>query len=270
MTRSGTALTADGAELEWTATGSGEPVLLIAGQAVTRHSWDPIVPFLAERFEVVTFDQRGIGASTDGSHPPRTTRAIASDLQYVLSSAGVERAHVIGHSMGGRIAQWAAIDDPDAVGALVLIATTGGDSRGALRSAEATAALRRGEAEDLAGRFFTDSHLRTNPSAVDVFVRKEGSLGTRRRAFEASSEHDAWDDLVAIRSPTLVVHGAQDSITPVENGRALAAAISGAEYLEVVDGRHAPQLDHAAVVDAIIDFLTRHPLGRGSDSLPRP
>lgn len=240
----------------------GEPIVLIAGQAVSMDSWDEVVPALSERFEVITFDQRGIGASTEGADPPRTTRAIANDAARVVESAGLGRAHVIGHSMGGRVAQWRAIEHPAAVGALVLISTTGGDARGAARAAEVTAAFVRGDADDLAPRFFSDAHLRAHPSAADVFVRSEGSAGTRRRAFEASAGHDAWDDLAAIRSPTLVVHGTEDSITPVQNGRALAAAIPGAEYLEVAGARHAPHLDHAFVIEAIVDFVERHALRR--------
>ena len=260
VARSGTALTDDGASIVWSATGSGEPIVLVAGQAVTMHSWDDLVPQLASRFRVITFDQRGIGASTEGSDPPRTTRRIAQDVMRVMDSAGIARAHVIGHSMGGRVAQWLAIDRPDAIGALVLIATTGGDAAGYARSAEATADLVSRDAARLAVRFFSDSHLRAHPSAVDVFARKEGSPATRHRAYEASSSHDSWANLPDIHSPTLVVHGNDDTITPPENGRALAHVISGAEYLEVPDGRHAPHLDHPHVAGAIVDFISRHPL----------
>ncbi|MFS0866764.1 alpha/beta fold hydrolase [Microbacterium sp. 179-B 1A2 NHS] len=88
----------------------------------------------------------------------------------------------------------------------------------------------------------------------------EGSIATRRRAFEASSTHDAWSELAGIRAPSLVVHGSGDTITPPQNGRALASAIPGAEYLEPSGGRHAPHLGQPEAVDAIIDFISRHPL----------
>ncbi|MFS0866763.1 alpha/beta fold hydrolase [Microbacterium sp. 179-B 1A2 NHS] len=170
--RSGSAVTPDGGTLAWISTGSGEPVLLIAGQAVTMRSWDPIVPALAARFEVIVFDQRGIGESADGAVAPRTTRAIARDVAVVRDAVGIGRAHTIGHSVGGRVAQWVAIDQPDAVGTLVLISTTGGDAAGHLRSAEATADLASGDADRLAARFFNEAYLAAHPSAADVFVRK--------------------------------------------------------------------------------------------------
>lgn len=257
---SGIALTEDGASLVWTATGRGDPVVLIAGQAVTMHSWDPAVPALADRFKVIMYDQRGIGATTEGTEPPSTTRAMAQDVQHLLSAIGIARAHVVGHSMGGRVAQWLAIDHPDAVGALALIATTGGDTPARARTPEATADLASGDAGRLAHRFFSDSYLREHPAAIEVFVRKEGSLATRRRAFHASSTHDAWARLGGIRSPTLVVHGSADTITTEPNGRALAEQIPRAEYLEVVDGRHAPHIDDPRVTEVIADFLQQHPL----------
>ncbi|MDR7184404.1 pimeloyl-ACP methyl ester carboxylesterase [Microbacterium trichothecenolyticum] len=256
----GSAVTDDGASIAWSAMGSGDAVVLVPGQAVTSGSWDGVVADLADRFRVITFDQRGIGVSTEGSDPPETTRGFARDVARVLESAGATRGHVVGHSMGGRVAQWLAIDRPDVVGALVLIATTGGDAAGFARSAEASADLASADAARLSVRFFSDEYLRTHPTAVDVFVRKEGSVRTRRRAYVASSTHDAWANLGSIRSPTLVVHGDADTITPVENGRALAEAIPRAEYLEVHGGRHAPHLDHPNVVEAVVTFLTRHPL----------
>ena len=257
---SGSAGTADGALIEWSSIGSGEPVVLIAGQAVTRHSWDDVVPVLAASFRVITFDQRGIGHSTEGDEPPLTTRGLARDVLVVLQAAGVPRAHVIGHSMGGRVAQWLAVEAPDAVGSLVLMATTGGDAGGRPRAAEITAELAGGDASRLARRFFTDVYSEAHPSAIDVFVRKEGSPATRRRAFEASATHDAWGELRNILVPTLVVHGSEDAITPPENGRALAALIPRAEYLEVAGARHAPHIGHPAVLAAIADFIERHPL----------
>ncbi|GAA1960683.1 alpha/beta fold hydrolase [Microbacterium deminutum] len=256
----GRASTEDGALLEWASAGSGEPVVLIAGQAVTRRSWDDLVPRLAALFRVITFDQRGIGESTEGDEPPRTTREFAGDVLAVLGSAGVAKAHVIGHSMGGRVAQWLAIDEPDVVGSLVLIAATGGNERGAPRSPEATRDLADWDAARLAPRFFTDAYLAAHPSAMDLFVRMEGSPRARRRAFDASAAHDAWDQLSSVRSPTLVVHGTDDSITPVENGRALAQAIPGAQYLEIPGGRHALHLDDPRAIDAIVGHMLRHPL----------
>ena len=87
---------------------------------------------------------------------------------------------------------------------------------------------------------------------------------TRRSApggghFQASSTHDAWDDLARISAPTLVVHGADDEITPVANGRDLAERIRGASFLEVAGG-HGIHLESPTVRDAIVAFAHAHPL----------
>lgn len=175
MVNEGTARTSDGASLSWTSRGSGEPILLIAGQAVTQTSWNAFADGLSDQFTVITFDQRGIGSSSDGATPPTTTRAIARDALSVMDSLKINRFHLIGHSMGGRVAQWLALDSTDAVGTLVLIATTGGDERGFPRPAAATTDLASGDRERLASRFFSEAFLGENPYAIDVFVRPEGS-----------------------------------------------------------------------------------------------
>ena len=121
----GWATAPDGTRLAWSSIGEGEPLLLVAGQAVDASAWDPVVPDLAWSFRVMTFDHRGIARSEPGERD-FTTRDLAADAVAVLDAAGVGRAHVYGHSMGGRVAQWMALDHPDRVGGLVLGATSAG------------------------------------------------------------------------------------------------------------------------------------------------
>ena len=112
------ALAADGATLAWAEEGRGEPLLLIAGQATAMDGWGPTAEALAEHFRVIRFDHRGIGGSSNGDADRYTTRLLAADAATVLQAAGADSAHVYGHSMGGRIAQWLAIDHPQYVRAL--------------------------------------------------------------------------------------------------------------------------------------------------------
>jgi pimeloyl-ACP methyl ester carboxylesterase len=134
------AVASDGAELAWAEEGQGEPLLLVAGQATGMSGWDPVVPGLARSFRIIRFDHRGIGASTEGRAENYSTRAFAADAVAVLDAAGVAKAHVYGHSMGGRVAQWMAVDFPARVASLVLAATSAGESWGAGRDPSATAA----------------------------------------------------------------------------------------------------------------------------------
>ena len=98
------ALAPDGAELAWAEEGEGEPLLLIAGQATGMAGWGPTAQALAHHFRVIRYDHRGIGGSGNGGSDRYTTRLLAADAAAVLLAAGVDAAHVYGHSMGGRIA----------------------------------------------------------------------------------------------------------------------------------------------------------------------
>ena len=111
--------------IKWDSHGDGPALLLIQGLGYGRWGWDPVVPGLAERHRVLSFDNRGIGDS-DKPDGPYTARMMADDALQVLDEAGVERAHVVGASLGGMIAQELAVLAPERVEKLVLCCTTSG------------------------------------------------------------------------------------------------------------------------------------------------
>jgi 3-oxoadipate enol-lactonase len=115
----------DGARIGFDTAGAGEPLVLLAGQANSRHWWDVVRPDFAA-YTTISIDCLGTGASDSPPDAEWSTRRFARDVIAVLDELGVGRAHVYGTSMGGRVAQWVAADDPDRVGALVLGCTTGG------------------------------------------------------------------------------------------------------------------------------------------------
>jgi pimeloyl-ACP methyl ester carboxylesterase len=250
-----TAQTEDGALLEWQSSGDGSPVLLIAGQASSLHGWDSVAEALASDHRVVQFDSRGIGASETGLPESFSTRGFARDAVAVLDAAGVEAAAIVGHSMGGRVAQWLAIDAPERVRRLVLISTTGGDARGVRRTGRATADLTSGNRERLLPLFFSAPFAASHPDMVDAFFDADASRETRRLHFRASGDHDAWDELDRIVAPTLIIHGTDDELTPVGNASRLASAIPGSTLLEVPGALHALHLESQAVQDAVAEFL---------------
>src|SRR5258708_308287 len=120
-----TATSADGTRIAWSERGSGPPLLLIQGLGYASWGWEPVVAPLAECFRVVLFDNRGIGGS-DSPPGPYTAAALAEDAAAVLEAAGAERAHVVGASLGGMIAQQLVLDRPELVDRLVLACTTPG------------------------------------------------------------------------------------------------------------------------------------------------
>lgn len=253
--------TADGARLAWEVQGSGAPLLLIAGQATGMAGWDPIMPALTSSFRVIRFDHRGVGSSSEAPDPissgPTTTREFGSDVLAVMDAAGAERAHIYGHSMGGRVAQWLAIDHPERVGALILAGTSAGGFLGSSRDPKVTDALTSGDPARLEPLFFDPGWAAAHPDAVRAFFTARASREAKRRQFRASAAHDARDALSAISAPTLILHGAEDILTPLENASVLRAMIPRSVLAKVPGGRHGFHLDHPETVDWIKRFIAQ-------------
>lgn len=250
---------ADGAQLAWTSEGQGEPMLLIAGQATAMDGWGPTAELLSRSYRVIRFDHRGIGLSGKGEADRYTTRLLAEDAVAVLNAAGADSAHVYGHSMGGRIGQWLAIDEPRKVRTLILAATSGGKwpDTSTMPDKAALEALVSGDMSRLEPLFFDAAWARSNPEATHTFFNSRASAWAKARHFKASREHDAWSELGAIRSPTLILHGTEDRLTPLLNAQLLRGHIPGSVLVRVPGAGHGLHLDHPETVEWIRQFIER-------------
>jgi 3-oxoadipate enol-lactonase len=238
------------------------PLLLLPGQANSHVWWDGLREPFAERFLTVSFDYRGTG-DTEADDGEWTVDTFVADAVAVLDQAGVDSAFVYGTSMGGRIAQRLAIDNPARVRALVLACTTPGGPHAVERSravrrmlAEPDRALRRANLLEL---FYTDGRTESNLLGAPGLT----PLAARRH-LRVSASHDAWDDLPSIAAPTLVLHGDQDRMAPVENARLLAHRIPDARLHITPGGRHGFFDEFASTVTPdVLAFLkgARHRLG---------
>ena len=226
----------------WERRGAGAPVVLIHGLGYARWGWEPVADVLAEGFEIVLLDNRGIGAS-DAPPGPYTAAEMAGDVVGVMDEAGIERAHVVGTSLGGMIAQELVLAVPERVDHLVLVCTTSGGPNSAPMP-EATVALI-AEAPTLeplvALRRFVENALA--PEAPEETV--ERILAHRLQTAQppaawaaqaaAGAAFDAWDRVPAVTAPTLVVHGTADLVVDPMNSQLLAERIPGAR-LEWFEG----------------------------------
>lgn len=229
-----------GIRLAWQEAGSGPPLLLIQGLGYGAWGWDPVVPGLAERFRVLSFDNRGSGGS-DVPPGPYTVAEMAADALEVLDEAGVERAHLVGASLGGMIAQELSVAHPERVDRLVLCCTTPGGAR-AVPMPEVTVRLF-GEAASLeprvALRRFVENALAPGQGAVadELFRRRlenpPDPVGWQGQA--AAGTTFGGVDLARVQAPTLVVHGTADNVVDPGNAAKLAGGIAGAR-LELLDG----------------------------------
>ena len=222
--------------------GEGAPLLLVHGLGYGRWGWGPAVEPLAEHARVLLFDNRGIGES-DVPPGPYAARTLAGDAVAVLDAAGVERADVVGTSLGGMVAQVVATDFPERVRRLVLACTTPGGGRavpypeGTRKLLEQAATL----APDVALRRFVENAL--SPDAPATLVDEIVALRTAnppdpagwQAQAAAAAVFDGFDRLAEIAAPTLVLHGTADRVVDVGNAPLLAQAIPDAR-LELFEG----------------------------------
>lgn len=221
----------------WRRVGSGPPLLLVNGYAATGADWDPsFLAALAERFEVLCPDSRGMGDSDLGSER-LTVDAIAADLREVLEAAEVEACPVVGWSMGGFAAQRLAETSPGVVSALALIATDPGGPGAVAPDPGDWARLTdsSGSPREQASRLI--SLLFPPPQAEEIdrqfgevvaAARAELSplaLRAQERAMEAWHRDDRPPP--AERPPTVVLHGAEDRVIPAANAELLASRWGG-------------------------------------------
>ena len=221
--------------IAWERRGEGLPLVLIHGLGYARWGWEPVVDALAEHFEVLLFDNRGIGES-DAPPGPYTAAEMAGDVFRVLDEAGVVRAHVLGTSLGGMIAQEVALSAPERVERVVLICTTPGGSHAAPMPSQTVRLMTEATALEplVALRRFVENALA--PEAPDELV--ERILAHRIRTAQppdawlaqaaAGQAFDAWDRLPKIGAPTLVLHGEEDVVVDPANADLLVTRIPGA------------------------------------------
>jgi 3-oxoadipate enol-lactonase len=253
------------AQIWWESTGSGEPVVLINGLGSPSATWFRLARLLASDFTVITCDNRGTG-QTVAPLSPHQVSTMAADVAAVLSAAGHSRAHVVGHSMGGFIAQELALEHPEVVTSLVLAATHAGIPHLVLEADPAAGAALTAAADltpteravALRGLLYssaTEQHLILEDEAVRA-AHPTSEEGYRNQLLGAS----VWErlaDLGALTMPTLVIHGSKDKVVPPRAGERLAAGIPGARWELFEDTGHALFTDSAlAVAGAIKGFLS--------------
>jgi 3-oxoadipate enol-lactonase len=231
-----------GAEVWWTESGTGPPLLLIHGLGYPSDAWWRLLPRLSARFRVLVFDNRGVGR-TGVPAGPIQIETMADDAAHVITAAGERSAHVFGASMGGLVAQELALRHPFLVRSLVLGCTSPGGGAAIPSEAAAQGFLQsrttmtaREAAEASVPLVYADSTPR-DWVAEDIEVRM--AIPTTAAGYAAQlgavlAYGGALDRLPGLQIPTLILHGTLDRLVPPENAPLLADAIGGArlEWLE--------------------------------------
>ncbi|MCL8010203.1 alpha/beta fold hydrolase [Streptomyces sp. AS02] len=236
--------------------GEGVPLVFVHGWTANRHRWDHQVVHFAERRRVVRLDLRGHGES--GGAGVRTIGALAKDVLALLDHLKIERFVIIGHSMGGMIAQTIALSHPERVERLVLVNSIGrmayNRGRALLMAASTLAPFKLFVAANIQ-RAFAPGHPREE---IREYIR--ASADTPREVvmtlYGAMRAFDVLDRVAEIQAPTLMVHGYHDIQLPVSQMLRMAKAYPDA-VIRIVDAGHELPVEKPAELTTALDrFLT--------------
>lgn len=265
-------ITGPDGELCYTVAGSGPVILSIQGVGVIGRGWRPQIEGLSGRFTVITFDHRGLGRSARRPRPA-TIESMADDAIAIADAEGIDRFHVMGHSMGGLIALHVALCVPRRVKSLALLCTfaNGADATRlslrmlvlGLRSRIGTRRMRR---NGMIRMVIPDAYLRSR-DLEGLAAELEGLFGRDladqppivAEQLRAMSRYSAAGRLAELSGiPTLVLSASQDPIAPPRLGKALASAIEGARFVEFAEAGHALPIQCAEQVNALLltDFTS--------------
>ena len=246
--------------------GQGHPLLMIRGLGSNADHWYSQLPALADRYRVITFDNRGIGRSSDPGGP-FSVAMMADDTLGLMNALGLERPHVFGLSMGGMIAQELAIANPGRVGGLVLACThAGGESQ--VRPAASVLDLflemvhvASPEAKAAAApTLFDPDNLAQRPELAreyaQISLKHPAGVEILTRQWHAVQGHGTCGRLFRIQSPALVLTGKADVLIPPGNSEILARCIKGARLALVPGGGHQILVEQPEACNRIVlEFL---------------
>ncbi len=229
-------INAGGTELYYERGGSGDPMLLIQGMSATHLAWgEEFLGALEPSFETIVFDNRGMGKSGQ-AELPFSIPDMAADSLALLDVLEVERAHVVGISMGGTIAQELALANSERVLTLTLGATFCGGPQSTLMAPEDLqmlgVAYASGEPEQVFRAMWEiniSPGFRAQESRFDDFRAMGSKLPAPRpvvmQQMRACAEHDTHQRLSQLEMPTLVIHGTADRLIAVSNGEQIASLV---------------------------------------------
>ena len=254
-------------QLHYERAGAGFPVVFITGLSGHASYWREQVPVFAKSFDVITFDHRGVGQS-DHSRIPYTVERLTADTVGLMDALGIAKAHIVGHSTGGAIAQILGIEQPQRLASLAICASW----------PKADAYFRRLFAlrKEILQKLGPASYVQANSLFLypSYYIAENNEKLRQYEAqhlatfsapeiamsrIDAILAFDRTAELGRIRTPTLVVAAQDDAVTPAYFSEQLARAIPGAEAKFLPQGGHSfPHTMAREFNHAVLPFLAAH------------
>ena len=246
--------------------GQGHPLVMIRGVGSNVDHWYDQVPALSQKFQLLVFDNRGIARSSDPGGP-FSIRDMAADTTALMDAVGIKKAHVLGYSMGGMIAQEMALNYPKKIAGLILVATDCGISLRIKAKPETTrlfSEMIRLGTDDAklaaAGYLFAKQTFERKQDVIqrytEVSQRFAASQKMLAKQWAAVTQHDACKRLPHISSPTLAITSSEDVLIPPQNAAILTERIPDAQMVSIDGGGHLFLIEQPRQFNqAVIKFL---------------
>jgi 3-oxoadipate enol-lactonase len=259
-------LSVNGVTLSYEEAGSGPPLLLISGLGANRLSWAPVVPLLSDTFRCITFDNRGTGES-DVPPGPYTIDELGDDTAALIDAIGIGPVSAVGWSMGGSILQSLLINHGDKLRRAVLLSTLPSYTDLQHGWLDALLTLRRADVDPLALGIIgmpwgMSPRVLSNHATAFAAAKlaQQNPYPTSLAGYEAQAHavrtYDSRSRLPEVTTPTMVLVGAEDVLTPVHQSVEIASLIPNARLTVLPRGGHAMAVEYADdTVRAIRSFL---------------
>lgn len=245
--------------------GSGQPIILIAGYTLNHSFWMPIFEQLKNHFQVLVFDNRGTGETKDDAKN-LTAELMANDVIALAEALQLHKPHIVGHSMGGTIAQTIAYHYPDKISKAAFLSTSSKWRQATLRGLQTLITLQQINAsfdvqfEALLPWIFGEKFL-NNPSQVAALKQSilndphPTTLENQLRQFEVLKNFNSQNFLKSIQVPVLIGHGIEDLLSLPDESRFMADQIKHAKLVTYNCGHDLPHEITNELVQTLIDFL---------------
>jgi 3-oxoadipate enol-lactonase len=259
------ALTINGANIYYEMHGSGQHLVLICGFTADHLYWLPILHELAKHFQVIIFDNRGIGRTVDDGRS-LSAELMAQDVLELMQILGLIKPHILGHSMGGTIAQCIAHTAPNTIDKLVLMSTAAKWRYAMLYGLASLSDMYASNvdfdtiyAAELAWvygeNFLADADNVTSLKQIIMENRYPQSIENQRRQYKVLQKYDGRDNLKNIKAETLIVYGQEDIISLPFESAYIANQIANAKLQSMNCGHAIPMEMPRELSKVLIDFL---------------